>query len=193
MPRPIRMVDYDQRWPKLYDEEKRRIRVRDSNTVVAIEHIGSTAVPRLGGKPIIDVMADVRRSSDADACVSLLHDDYTDVTPQPDNPEWYYCLGKPCQSEPAYYVHLHLVKYLSDHWARHLLFRDFLRTHSDAAQQYYVLKKKLAVQYGSDRVGYTDAKTTFINAIIDQASRKEEPSTASSCTAPREKRSARGS
>lgn len=53
-----------------------------------------------------------------------------------------------------------------------MLFRDFLRTHPDTAQQYYVLKKKLAVKHGSDRVGYTDAKTTFINAIIDRALRR---------------------
>jgi GrpB-like predicted nucleotidyltransferase (UPF0157 family) len=173
MPRPVRMVDYDPRWPKLYDDEKRRIREHVGNKAVVIEHIGSTAVPRLGGKPIIDVMAGVRLSADADACVSRLYDDYKDVTPEPDNPEGYYCLGKPCQSDTGYDVHLHLVKYLSDHWARHLFFRDFLRMHPDVTQQYYVLKKKLATQYGSDRVGYTDAKTSFINAIIDQASRRE--------------------
>lgn len=179
MPRPVRIVDYDPRWPILYEEEKRYILERVGNKVVAIEHIGSTAVPRLGGKPIIDVMAGVYRSSDADECVSLLQDDYKDMTPEPDNPAWYYCLGKPCQSDPAYYVHLHLVKFLSDHWERHLLFRDFLRTHPDTAQQYYMLKKKLAVKYGSDRVGYTDAKTSFINSIIDHARRREQFPTAS--------------
>ena len=182
MPHHVRIVDYDPRWPILYEEEKRRVLEHVGNKVVAIEHIGSTAVPRLGGKPIIDVMAGVLRSSDADECVLLLHDDCKDVTPEPDNPEWYYCLGKSCQNEPAYYIHLHLVKYLSDHWARHLLFRDFLRTHPDTAQQYYVLKKNLAVKHGSDRVGYTDAKTSVINAIIEQAPRREEASTASYCS-----------
>jgi GrpB-like predicted nucleotidyltransferase (UPF0157 family) len=174
MPRPVRIIDYDSRWPTLYEEEKRHIFECVGNKVVAIEHIGSTAVPSLGGKPIIDIMAGVYRSTDADKCVSLLQDDYKDVTPEPENPEWYYCLGKPCQSEPTYYVHLHLAKFLSDHWMRHLLFRDFLRTHPDTAQQYYVLKKELAAKYGSDRVGYTDAKTSFIKSIIDRVLKEEE-------------------
>jgi len=65
-----------------------------------------------------------------------------------------------------------MVKFLSDYWMRHLLFRDFLQTHPDKAQQYYVLKKELAIKYGSDREGYTDTKTAFIKSIIDQTLRK---------------------
>jgi GrpB-like predicted nucleotidyltransferase (UPF0157 family) len=179
MSRPVRIVEYDPRWPRLYDEERRHVLERVGTMVVAIEHIGSTAVPGLGGKAILDVMAGVRRSADADECVTRLQDDYPDVTPEPEAPDWYYCLGKPCQSEPAYYVHLHLVRFASDHWARHLLFRDFLRTHPAAAQQYYGLKTELAEMFGADRVGYTDAKTSFITAMIDEARRSRASTTAS--------------
>jgi GrpB-like predicted nucleotidyltransferase (UPF0157 family) len=173
VPRPVRIVDYDPRWPILYEEEKRSILEDIGHKVMAIEHIGSTAVPDLGGKPILDIMAGICQSSDADVCVSLLQDDYKDVTPEPENPEWYYCLGKPCQREPTYYVHLHLVQFLSDHWKRHLFFRDFLRTHPYTARQYYALKKKLAVKYGSDRIGYTDAKTSFIESVILKARQRK--------------------
>ena len=72
-----------------------------------------------------------------------------------------------------YYVHLHLVKCVSDHWKRHLLFRDFLRTHPDTARLYYTLKKELAARYGSNRVGYTDAKTAFIESVIIQARQRK--------------------
>ncbi|MDH5787647.1 MAG: GrpB family protein, partial [Candidatus Bathyarchaeota archaeon] len=80
-------------------------------------------------------------------------------------------LSKVHESETAKLenYHLHLVKFKSGHWEKHLLFRDFIRTHSEAAQQYYELKKKLAIKYGSNRVGYTDAKTSFIESIITQA------------------------
>lgn len=169
MSRPVRIVAYDPRWPQLYEEERDLVVDRVGPLVVALEHIGSSAVPGLGGKPIIDLMAGVRRPSDADECLTRLHDDYPDVTPEPENPDWYYCLGKPCQSVPAYSVHLHLVRFASDHWARHLLFRDFLRTHPAVAHQYYALKTELAAKFGADRVGYTDAKTPFIATIVDQA------------------------
>lgn len=170
MPRPVSIVDYDPSWPILYEEEKRRILEIAGHKVLRIEHIGSTAVPSLGAKPIVDMMAGVRQRSDADECLPLLERiGYLDVTPEPDNSEWYYCLGKGPHS-PGY--HLHLVKFMSGHWRRHILFRDFLRTHPEVAQQYYELKERLAIRYGTDRVGYTDAKTSFINSVISRA--KEE-------------------
>lgn len=171
MSRPVTIVDYDSRWPILYEEEKRRILEAVGHKASAIEHIGSTAVPGLGGKPIIDMMAGVHQSTEADECVPLLRDlGYRDVTPEPDEPDWHYCLSKPYQGETAKLenFHLHFVKFMSDHWKRHLFFRDFLRTHPDVAKQYYKLKKKLATKYGSNRIGYTEAKTSFIESITAQ-------------------------
>ena len=164
MPGPVIIVDYDLRWPILYEEEKRRILEAIGHKVVAIEHIGSTAVSGLGGKPIIDIMAGVNQSTDADDCLKPLQKiGYQDVTPQPDNSEWYYCCGKGPHSVG---YHLHLVKFMSEHWKKHLFFRDFLRTHPDIAQQYYELKKNLAAKYGSNRIGYTDAKISFIESVF---------------------------
>ncbi len=172
MPHPIKIVDYDPQWPILYEEEKRRIIEIIGHKIAAIEHIGSTAVPGLGGKPIIDIMAGVNQPTEADEClVPLEKIGYQDVTPQPDNSEWYYCLGKVYHGETVKLenYHLHLVKFMSDHWKKHLFFRDFLRTHPNTAQKYYELKKKLATKYDSDRVGYTNAKITFIESVIAQA------------------------
>lgn len=167
MPSPVIIVEYDPQWPILYEEEKRRILEAVGHKVLAIDHIGSTAVPGLGAKPIIDIMAGVHQLADADECLPCLQKiGYIDVTPEPENPEWYYCLGKGPHSTG---YHLHLVKFMNDHWRRHLLFRDFLRTHPEVAQQYYELKKKLALEYGSDRVGYTNAKTSFIESATARA------------------------
>lgn len=168
VPSPVVIVDYDPPWPILYEEEKRRILEAVGHKVLAVEHIGSTAVPGLGAKPIIDMMAGVHQSTDADDCIPMLKDiGYTDVTPLPEFPDWYYCLGK---SPHSVGYHLHLVKFGSDHWEKHLLFRDLLRTHPELAQQYYELKRELASKYGSDRNAYTESKTSFIESVIAQAS-----------------------
>ena len=160
-------MDYDSRWPAIYEEEKHRIRDATGHRILAIEHIGSTVVPGLEAKPIIDMMAGVRGPDDADDCIPELQNiSYNDITPQPGNPEWYYCLGRGLHS-PGY--HLHLVKFMSDHWVRHLLFRDFLCAHPDVAQQYGKLKRKLAAKHGFDRTTYTEAKTSFIESVIDRA------------------------
>lgn len=184
MSRAVVIVDYDPRWPVLYEEEKRRILQTIGHKVISVEHIGSTAIPDLGGKPIIDIMAGVHRSTDADECIPLLQDlDYKDVTPQPEEPDWYYCLSKVYLPEMLKLknYHLHLVEYMSDHWQKHLLFRDFLQTHPHVAQQYYELKKKLAAKYGSNRIGYTDAKTSFIKSVIAQARQRRAQSSTHSC------------
>lgn len=172
MPRPVIIVEYDPQWPILYGEEKLRIIEAVGHKVLAIEHIGSTAVLGLGAKPIIDIMAGVRKATDAEECLPLLRDiGYTDVTPEPEEEDWHYCLGKGphTDAELSATYHLHLVNFMSDHWKKHLLFRDFLRTHPEVAQQYYELKKKLAAKHGSDRNAYTEAKTPFIELVIAQA------------------------
>lgn len=170
----IKIVDYDPIWPILYDEEKHCILDTVGHKVVAIEHIGSTAVSGLGGKPIIDIIAGVNNSLDAYECIPLLKDrlDYKRVkeTPQPDEPNWYCSLSKGYQFKTDY--HLHFIKIKSDFWEKHILFRDFLRAHPDIAQQYYELKKKLSEKYGSNRMGYTEAKTSFINSVIAQTRKK---------------------
>ncbi len=179
MSRPVVIVDYDPQWPDLYEEEKSRILEAIGHKVVTVEHIGSTAVPGLGGKPIIDMMAGVLKSTDADECVPLLRDlRYKEITPTPDEvPDWYYCLDKkvvqPDNLKPRNY-HLHLVRFQSDHWKEHLLFRDFLRAHPLTARRYYELKKKMAVKYGSDRIGYTDSKTSFIGSVVSRARQRME-------------------
>ncbi|MEM2905857.1 MAG: GrpB family protein [Candidatus Bathyarchaeia archaeon] len=167
MSRLVVIVDYDPRWPSLYEEEKRRILSVIGHKVLALEHIGSTAVPGLGAKPIIDIMACVSGPSDADECIPLLAGiGYLDVTREEGDPDWYCCLGKASHSVG---YHLHLVRYMGDFARKHLLFRDFLRSHPDTAREYYELKKRMAARYGSDRRAYTESKTSFIEGVVARA------------------------
>lgn len=96
---------------------------------------------------------------------------YDDVTPEPGDQEWYYCLSKAYGGDKARVqnFHLHLMKFRSVTWERHIIFRDFLRTHSNVAQKYEQLKRKMAAKYGSDREGYTNSKTEFIKFVVNQA------------------------
>ena len=163
------IVEYNPEWPILFEEEKRRVLSIMGHMILAIEHVGSTAVPNLGAKPIIDMMAGVRRPADADQCIPLLQKiGYTSFTPEPENPDHYYCCGKGLHSVG---YHLHLVRFKSPEWQKHLLFRDYLRGHQEIAQQYYELKKELAAKYHSKRGSYTKAKTSFIESVIAKATK----------------------
>jgi GrpB-like predicted nucleotidyltransferase (UPF0157 family) len=165
------IVEYDPRWPTLYVEEKRRILAAIGSHILTIEHIGSTAVPGLGAKPIIDIMVGLRHLADAPPCIPRLQAIGYEYVPEHEQqlPERrYFHKGK----EGNRTHHLHMVETASEFWHRHLLFRDYLRAHPDTAQQYYELKKGLADQFRSDREAYTEGKTAFIKTIEARARRE---------------------
>ena len=171
---PIIIVGYNPRWPARYEEEKELILGLIGHQVVVIEHVGSTAVPGLGAKPIIDIMVAVSRLADAEECIAPLPGiGYEYVPPSEVGiPERrYFRKG----SAEARTHHIHMVERTSDFWERTLLFRDFLRAHPELAQQYYQLKKELAAKYCSDREGYTEAKTPFIECVIARARAEYKP------------------
>ena len=170
---PVIIVEYDPIWPVMYEKERVSILACAGHRIRRLDHIGSTSVPGLGGKPVVDMLAGVDSAAEADECVQLLESvGYTDVDPCNEDPDWYYCLGKQRRTEPIgdHMFHLHLARYPSDFWKKHILFRDYLRTHADVAQDYYELKKELASKYRENRPAYTDAKTEFIESIVHKAS-----------------------
>ncbi len=133
----ITIVGYDPKWPELYREELCRILHSIVDLIVAIEHIGSTAVPGLAAKPIIDIIAGVRSLEDAPRCIGPLEAmDYEYV------PQYEVYIPERRYFRPRTH-HLHMVEISSEFWRRHLLFRDFLRSHPDVAQEYAELKRTL--------------------------------------------------
>jgi GrpB-like predicted nucleotidyltransferase (UPF0157 family) len=169
MNRSVRIVDYDPHWSILYEEEKRHILEVVGDIIARIEHIGSTTVPNLGAKPIIDILVAVDKLEDAERCIEPLQRIRYESQPEQEveTPERrFFRKGNPPKEQ---HYHLHMVELTSDFWKRHLLFRDYLRTHPKTAQEYYELKKRLAGKYGSDREGYTEAKTSFIEAVLAEA------------------------
>jgi len=163
----IRIAEYDLEWPKKYVEEENRIKQKIDDLIFSINHVGSTSVYSLGAKPIIDIMVGVDNTKTADICQKRLEEiGYCDVTPQPENDDWFYCLGR---GNKDLYYHLHIVLHNSGFHLRHIVFRDYLRDHPQIAEEYYNLKKKLAEVTGSDRRAYTSAKTSFIEDTLQKA------------------------
>jgi GrpB-like predicted nucleotidyltransferase (UPF0157 family) len=165
----VEIVDYDPRWASLYLEERTRILAVIGRLGVAIEHIGSTAVVGLSAKPIIDIMVGVDRISDAQLCMGPLGRLGYEYRPEHEvtMPERRF-FGKGMPPKEQHY-HLHMVEKGGEFWSRHLAFRDYLRTHPETSRQYCELKKRLASEYGSDREGYTEAKTSFIESVVAKA------------------------
>ena len=167
MANPVKIVDYSPRWSVLYEEEKNKILGVIGHKVVEIEHIGSTAVPGLGAKPIIDIMVGVSRLTDAEECIEPLRSIGYEYVPEyeVEIPERRYFRKGPVNT----HRHLHMVEVVNDFWERHLLFRDYLRAHPEVASEYLALKKDLAARYGTERNSYTEAKTSFIEQVVGRA------------------------
>jgi GrpB-like predicted nucleotidyltransferase (UPF0157 family) len=163
---PVHIVPYDARWPSLFDEE-RKVLLEAIELWLAgpIEHIGSTAIPGLAAKPVVDIMAGVE-SLDAsrNAIARLEHRGYCYYPYRPDVEHWL------CKPSPAFRTHhLHLVPFQSGLWIEQIAFRDYLRARPDVALEYAELKSRLAEQHRFDREAYTEAKGPFVQRILREA------------------------
>lgn len=171
---PISLISYDATWPRMFEEERGRLeRLLAPWLTGSIEHIGSTAVPGLIAKPVIDIMAAVADlASSVDAIPAVAELDYRYFPYRPDVMHWF------CKPSPERRTHhLHLVPVESARWADRLIFRDYLRETSTAAAEYSSLKKALASKYRLDREAYTDAKSDFVQSVLRRARETRPPAT----------------
>jgi GrpB-like predicted nucleotidyltransferase (UPF0157 family) len=143
----------------------------------AVEHVGSTSVPGLDAKPVIDLMASVR---DPDVVVSeagaaLQADGWHCVPPDLDSGgSWRRFYVKPDPSGLHRYAHLHLIQAGHPRWAQQLEFRDALRRDNELADTYANLKRRLAAEHPHDREAYTEAKAEFILDVLRRNTRKTD-------------------
>lgn len=166
----VEIVPYDSRWPSLFDEEARRLRaVLDPSLVVGLEHFGSTAIPGLSAKPIIDIVIAVRSLAAAQATFgdALRTLDYVYWADNPKKDRLFFVKGMPPYGSKRSH-HVHVTEPLGEMWRR-LAFRDYLRTHPDEAETYERLKKRLAADHKTDRETYTDAKAAYIEGVMRKA------------------------
>lgn len=161
---PFIIVEYDPRWPLLFDQISSRLHARLLGMAKTVEHIGSTSVPNLAGKPILDIMVGVKELTEAEKFPEYLLPlgyeyvpDYEGQLPMRRHYRMY------SENGPA--EHLHIVEEKTDFWERHLLFRDYLRSHSHIAKQYELLKRQLAAKYALTSAEYTEGKSSFVQRI----------------------------
>ncbi|MBK5115033.1 MAG: GrpB family protein [Candidatus Heimdallarchaeota archaeon] len=165
MSSPIILEKYNPKWPDFFLEERAKIEKALGHLIVKIEHIGSTAIPGMGGNPIIDILIGVQEKEDAEKCIPLLASiGYTfDPDRNEDFPERKsldkYAIGAK--------IHLYIVDINSEYWVRHILFRDHLRANPEVAREYNKLKVELVKKYRYDREAYTKGKAKFIKKVED--------------------------
>jgi GrpB-like predicted nucleotidyltransferase (UPF0157 family) len=161
---PVEIVPYDPAWPHLYEVWRARLDTAIGAAAERIEHVGSTSVPGLPAKPIVDIQVSVGELSKevryVPACESLglqlrgSDDEHRYLQPSPDRPRE---------------VHVHVCP-SGGRWERiHLLFRDFLRSDARARDSYAEMKHRQAETWKDDRWAYTESKTDLILQLMDRA------------------------
>jgi GrpB-like predicted nucleotidyltransferase (UPF0157 family) len=171
----IVVVDYQPSWPAMYDEERTRVEAALGRLVLTVEHIGSTAVPGLAAKPIIDLLVGVaslaevlpRGAGPLRALGYAYVPEYESWLPG----ERFFRKGNP----GPWTHHMHLMERANPRWRDRLLFRDYLRTQPEAVIAYTGLKRDLAAAFGDDIAGYRSAKDAFVATIMAKARGEPDP------------------
>jgi GrpB-like predicted nucleotidyltransferase (UPF0157 family)/catechol 2,3-dioxygenase-like lactoylglutathione lyase family enzyme len=170
----IEIASYIPAWPAMFKAEAARLRtILPADLILDIQHYGSTAVPGLDAKPIIDILLATPDLADARAAfpMRLKANGYAFWADNPKIDRLFFVKGLP-PSAPRRTHHLHVTEPGGELW-RQLSFRDHLRGHPPDARAYAAMKHELAVRHRNDRDAYTNAKADFIHAIMDRASAKE--------------------
>lgn len=167
-PHPVLVVAYDPRWPALFEQERARLEAGLGALCLAVEHVGSTAVPGLAAKPVIDIALGIPSLDRTEELVEKMVAMGYGYVPQFES-------AMPTRRyfhRPSYAAHTHHVHAWSLDELRtrpELAFRDYLRAHADTAAEYAALKRHLAERFREDREGYTLAKGDFIRAVVERA------------------------
>ena len=163
---PVAIVEYDPAWPDRYEAMRARLGAALGPVAVRIDHVGSTAVPGMPAKPIIDIEVSVPDVADADSFRDAI--EAQGFASRMIEPGHHYF--RPPPGLPRDYQ-VHVCTIGSDWEWRHLLFRDYLRAHPGTAAEYAALKRDLATRHTLDRIAYNDAKGPFIEAVVDKAAK----------------------
>jgi GrpB-like predicted nucleotidyltransferase (UPF0157 family) len=164
----VRVVAYDPAWPNLFAREAERIRAvfEIARLPLLIEHTGSTAVPGLAAKPIIDILAGYQEGAVVpDYIEAFQAAGYTHRGEQEIPGREFFRRGEP----RSYHVHLVLIG--SSFWDEHLVFRDRLRADSSLRDAYAALKRDLALKYPHDREAYIAGKGPFVQDVLARPAR----------------------
>lgn len=169
----VELSKYHPGWKKAFEQAKKAIQKELGERVLGIEHIGSTAIPGMSAKPILDFMVAVDSIDNYEEYIMPLkklgYEFRRDNRIR--NPQEHVLFSKgPADFRTQY---LKLTQKNSQFWKESILFRDYLITHSDIAKEYQQLKEKLQTDHSSNRKAYTEAKAEFIQSIVRLAQEEQ--------------------
>jgi GrpB-like predicted nucleotidyltransferase (UPF0157 family) len=164
----VEMHSYDSSWAQMFEAERDRLICLFPGIFIDIQHIGSTAIPGLIAKPIIDILAGLESITIAEQlALSLCQSGYNtsaEFNASLSDRKWFMRWANGHRTH-----HLHLVVHGSTIWHERLKFRNALRSNPEYAAKYAVLKTKLATTHSKDREAYTNAKAEFVSTIVREA------------------------
>ncbi|MDX8047180.1 GrpB family protein [Gracilibacillus sp. S3-1-1] len=163
--RKVEVCPSNENWPSMFEAEAKKLQSIFGQEMIAIHHIGSTSVPGLQAKPVIDMMPVVKNIDDVDAFNQEM------------NKLGYECKGENGISGRKYFQkggddrthHVHIFQHGSDEINRHLAFRDYLRSHPEDRERYGTLKERLAQQFPDDMISYMEGKDGLVKEIEAKA------------------------
>lgn len=161
---PVVLEEYDSSWPNKFEKEKDYLlEVAGKWNYGSVEHVGSTAIPGMLAKPVIDIMFGVKSLEESKPAIKVLQESGYEYWPYKTEVMHWFC--KPSDAFRTH--HLHLIPFDSPLWKERIKFRDTLRSNGGVAAKYAVLKKKLAIKYKEDREAYTQEKWPFIKKVVE--------------------------
>lgn len=161
---PVHVVGYDPQWPTLFSAERQRLCAALALSPTDIEHIGSTAVPGLDAKPIIDLMlGEGTYPPRAELTAQMEALGYENLG-EAGVPERIYFRRRQPQA-----FNLHLVRRGGQHWISNIALRDYLRAHGDARARYAETKRQVLASGHNTLLAYSDAKASIVGALIARA------------------------
>ena len=157
----LRVSPYREEWKTLFEIEKKNIEKAIGDYIEDIQHVGSTSIPGMPAKPILDIAIAVKDFEEARICIKpLCKMGYTFKGENGIPRRHYFLKGEPCTH------HIHLLEKISEEWEKLILFRDYLRSNQKTAEEYKELKRDLLQRLQGDRKAYQAAKTDFVAAVI---------------------------
>ncbi len=166
----VELRPFNPKWKGIYEEERKAITSAISNFVVDIQHIGSSAIPNIVSKPIIDIALAIDSLKNIKKIIKPLEEIgfiYRGELGIPDR-HLFVKGGEELRTH-----HLHVMFNEHYEWRKHLIFRDYLLKHPEEARQYSELKIRLEREYKEDREGYTNGKAEFISGILEKAMKSD--------------------
>jgi len=168
------LAKYNPQWPIIYLQESKLLQKILTREIISIDHVGSTAIPGLSAKPIIDILIGIESLDNSATIInSLKKIGYEKLkTAEQIFPERLFF--KKIDKQTTQQFNLHITKHMSDFWNQLILFRNHLRKHPETTKEYELIKQHMARRFPNNLVAYSIGKEGFIVAVVERA-KKDNP------------------